>query len=74
MPASYKNVPWVPPVIPQVTNSQARSLYVGSVNVNTTAQNTKEIANAVVGEIDRRSEFLNQIQQSNAYFDNAVVV
>jgi hypothetical protein len=72
-PAAY-NVPYVPPVIPQVTNSQARSLYVGSVNVNSTAQNAKDIANEVITAFDKKSGFLNQFEQSNANFDNGVYI
>ena len=73
-PAAYKELPYVPPVIPQVSNSQARTLYVGSVNVNSSAQNAKAVADEVITAFDKKSEFLNQLEQSNANFDNGVYV
>jgi hypothetical protein len=74
LPANYSEIYKVPTVIPQVSNSQARSLYIGDININSSSENAKEIANEVVGQIDKRSELLNQLQQSNSYFDNAVVI
>jgi ASC-1-like (ASCH) protein len=73
-PASFNQMPYLPPIIPQVSNSQARSLYVGDVTINTTAQDAKGIGRDIVGQIDNQSEFLNQLQQSNANFDNGVVI
>lgn len=64
----------IPTSIPQVSNSQARSLYVGDININGTEKDAREISNLVVSQIDQKSQFLNQLQQSNSYFDNGVVI
>jgi hypothetical protein len=61
---------YIPPAMPTVSNSQAKSLYVGDININTTSQDAQSISNEVIRKLDQESQFM----QSNSYFDNAVVV
>lgn len=75
IPTAFEQSYQIPTVIPQVTNSQARSLSVGDININTTAQDAKSIGTEVVSQLDQReTTMMDQFQQSNAYFDNGVVI
>lgn len=67
---------YIPPVIPQISNSQATSLaFNGDVHVNTTAQDARGIADSIMTELGSKGKtLLSQLQQSNSYFDNSVVV
>ena len=60
----------LPTVIPPMSNSQANNLYMGDVNINTTATDVKGIENAVTTALNSRLD----LWQSNSYFDDAVVI
>ncbi len=80
--SKHQNIPespqafYVPPVFSPVSNSQATTLAMnGDIHINTTAQDAKGIASSIVSEIGTKgNSMLAQLQQSNAYFDNGVVV
>ena len=58
----------IPAAIAPVTNTQARNFHVDTINVNSASQDPGAVADNVV------SRFEQQLQQSNSFFDNAVVV
>lgn len=67
---------YIPPTFSPVSNSQATTLAMnGDIHINTTAQDAKGIASSIVSEIGTKgNSMLAQLQQSNASFDNGVVV
>ena len=67
VPESY-NVEQIPPSIAPMTNSQSRTLHIGALNVTSNSTNPKEVADETVLSLSE------QLKQSNANFDDSVVV
>ncbi len=67
---------YIPTSIPSVTNSQASNLaFNGDVHINTSAQDAKGIAAGIVGELGNQGKaLLAQLQQSNAYHDDGILI
>jgi len=74
-PLSLKESSYVPTTIAPVSNSQAFSISMGNIDINTTAQDAKGIATSIMSEINTQGNtLLAQLKQSNAYFDGPVVI